>query len=68
MPSVDLAAPLPSWELHLRAERKTPTQPAGGLRARVPEIRRCVKRAIARQLFKLLQRYDRPDVEVVRVA
>jgi transposase len=31
------------------------------------EIRRCVKRAIARQLFKLLQRYDRPDVEVVRV-
>jgi hypothetical protein len=32
------------------------------------EIRRCVKWAIARQLFKLLQRYDRPDVEVVRVA
>jgi transposase len=32
------------------------------------EIRRCIKRAIARQLFKLLQRYDRPDVEVARVA
>jgi transposase len=32
------------------------------------EIRRCIKRAIARQLFNLLQRYDRPDVEVVRVA
>jgi transposase len=32
------------------------------------EIRRCVKRAIARQLFKLLQHCDRPDVEVVQVA
>lgn len=32
------------------------------------EIRRCIKRAIARQLFNLLQRYDHPDVEVVRVA
>jgi hypothetical protein len=45
-----------------------PTPLAGGARARAPEIRRGVKRAIARQLFKLLQRYDRPDVEVVRVA
>jgi len=26
-----------------------------------------VKRAIARHLFKLLQRYDRPDVEIVRI-
>jgi transposase len=40
-----------------RAEGKSPR-----------EIRRCIKRAIARQLFDLLQRYDRPDVEVVRVA
>jgi transposase len=31
------------------------------------EIRQCVKRAIARHLFKLLQRFDRPDVEVVRI-
>jgi transposase len=31
------------------------------------EIRRCVKRAIARHLFKLLQRYDRPEVQVVRI-
>jgi transposase len=31
------------------------------------EIRRCVKRAIARHLFKLLQRYDHPGVEVVKV-
>jgi transposase len=31
------------------------------------EIRRYVKRAIARHLFKLLQRYDRPDVQVVRI-
>jgi transposase len=29
------------------------------------EIRRCIKRAIARQLFKLLERYHRPGVEVV---
>jgi transposase len=30
------------------------------------EIRRCIKRAVARNLFKLLQRLDRPEVEVVR--
>jgi hypothetical protein len=40
-----------------RAEGKSPR-----------EIRRCVKRAIARQLFKLLQRYDHPHVEIVHVA
>jgi transposase len=40
-----------------RAEGKSPR-----------EIRRCVKRAIARHLFKLLQHHDRPQVEVVRVA
>jgi transposase len=40
-----------------RAEGKSPR-----------EIRRCVQRAIARQLFKLLQHYDRPDMEVVQVA
>jgi transposase len=39
-----------------RAEGKSPC-----------EIRRCVKRAIARHLFKLLQQLDRFDVEVVRV-
>jgi len=32
------------------------------------EIRRCVKRAVARQLFKLLERYDRSAVEVIKVA
>ncbi|MDP9209617.1 MAG: IS110 family transposase, partial [Actinomycetota bacterium] len=30
------------------------------------EIRRCLKRAVARQLFKLLERYDRATVELVR--
>jgi transposase len=40
-----------------RAEGKSPR-----------EIRRCLKRVIARQLFKLLQLYDRPQVEVARVA
>jgi hypothetical protein len=29
------------------------------------DIRRCLKRAVARQLFKLLERCDRPGVEVV---
>jgi transposase len=32
------------------------------------DVRRCLKRAVARQLFKLLERQDRPDVEVVRIA
>jgi transposase len=39
-----------------RAEGKSPR-----------EIRRCVKRAIARQLFKLLRQLDRFDAEVVRL-
>ena len=30
----------------------------------VREIRRCLKRAVARQLFKLLERYDRSAVEL----
>jgi transposase len=34
----------------------------------VREIRRCLKRAVARQLFKLLEHYDRWAVEVVKVA
>jgi transposase len=32
----------------------------------VREIRRCLKRTVARQLFKLLERHDRPAVEVIR--
>jgi hypothetical protein len=31
-------------------------------------VRRCLKRAIARQLFKLLERCDRPGVEVLAAA
>jgi transposase len=46
-----------AYAVRRRAEGKSPR-----------EIRRCVKRAIARQLFKLLQRYDHPHVEVVHVA
>jgi transposase len=30
----------------------------------IREIRRCLKRAVARQLFKLLERYDRSVVEL----
>jgi transposase len=33
----------------------------------VRDIRRCVKRAVARQLFKLLERLDRPGVELANV-
>jgi hypothetical protein len=32
----------------------------------VREVRRCLKRAVARQLFKLLERCDRAGVEVIR--
>ena len=31
------------------------------------DIRRCLKRAVARQLFKLLERCDRAGVEMVRL-
>jgi transposase len=30
------------------------------------DIRWCLKRAVAQQLFKLLERYDRSAVEVIR--
>jgi len=33
----------------------------------VRDIRRCLKRAVARQLFKLLERLDRPGVELANV-
>jgi len=32
------------------------------------DVRRCLKRAVARQLFKLLERYDRSAVEVIKIA
>jgi transposase len=32
------------------------------------EIRRCLKRFIARQLFKLLERYDQPALEILLAA
>jgi transposase len=32
------------------------------------EIRRCLKRIIARQLYKLLDRYDRPKVQIIHAA
>jgi transposase len=32
------------------------------------DVKRCLKRIIARQLFRLLERYDRPGVEVLRAA
>jgi transposase len=52
--------------------RDDPTTCADAARRRAEgesprEIRRCIKRAVARNLFKLLQRLDRADVEVVRV-
>jgi transposase len=34
----------------------------------IRDIRRCLKRAVARQLFKLLERYDRSMVELIRIA
>jgi transposase len=32
----------------------------------IRDVRRCLKRVVARQLFKLLERHDRPTVEVLR--
>jgi transposase len=32
------------------------------------EIKRCLKRIVARQLYKLLERYDRPTVEITHAA
>jgi hypothetical protein len=32
------------------------------------EVRRCLKRVVARQLFKLLERYDRSEVEVLKAS
>jgi transposase len=32
----------------------------------IRDIRRCLKRAVARQLFKLLERHDRAVVEIIR--
>jgi hypothetical protein len=29
------------------------------------EIRRCLKRIIARQLYRLLERYDRPTIQIL---
>jgi transposase len=40
-----------------RAEGKSPR-----------DVRRCLKRVVARQLFKLLERYDRLGVEVLAAA
>jgi hypothetical protein len=35
-------------------------------RKRARDIRRCLKRAVARQLFKLLEGHDRAVVEIIR--
>jgi hypothetical protein len=32
------------------------------------DVKRCLKRSIARQLFKLLEHYDQPGVEIIRAA
>jgi hypothetical protein len=32
------------------------------------EVRRCLKRVVARQLFKLLERYDCSEVEVLKAS
>jgi hypothetical protein len=40
---------------------------AAGRRASARDVRRCLKRAVARQLFKLLERLDRPGVELASI-
>jgi transcriptional regulator NrdR family protein len=34
----------------------------------VRDVRRCLKRVVARQLFKLLERYDRSAVELANLS
>jgi transposase len=41
-------------------------RPAEGTSRR--DAKRCLRRVIARQLFRLLERYDQPGVEVLSVA
>jgi isocitrate lyase len=58
----------PSWEPRLRDD---PVTRAYAARRRaegksVRDIRRCLKRAVARQLFKLLEGYDQAVVEIIR--
>ena len=49
-------------ETHAYAARRR----AEGKSAR--EVRRCLKRVVVRQLFKLLERYDRSTVELLRIS
>jgi hypothetical protein len=49
-----------------RSSRHTDGRKTQGKSAR--DIRRCLKRAVARQLFKLLERYDHVGVQLVSVA
>jgi transposase len=59
-----------SWWPRLRDDPETRAyaarRRAEGKSAR--DIRRCLKRAVARQLFKLLERYDRPGVGLLLMA
>jgi hypothetical protein len=54
--------------------RRGPTPSPGPLAARAlatkspRDIERCLKRILARQLFRLLERYDRPSVEILKIA
>jgi transposase len=53
--------------------RDDPSSRASAVRRRsegksTRDVRRCLKRAVARQLFKLLELYDRSTVELVRIA
>ncbi|HEX5876741.1 MAG TPA: hypothetical protein VF468_00170, partial [Actinomycetota bacterium] len=53
----------------LRDDPQTRAYPARrrGEGKSIREVRRCLKRAVARQLFKLLERYSRVGVEVMYV-
>jgi hypothetical protein len=51
--------PFKCWPLYAARRR--------GEGRNVREVRRCLKRAVARQLFKLLERYGSADVEVAGV-
>jgi hypothetical protein len=59
------AAEAPRWQAEVDAN-----SPAQGLDLNICtlRVRRCLKRFIARQLFKLLEHCEQPGVEVLRAA
>jgi hypothetical protein len=55
------------WHDCATIQKPAPTPPGDGPREKRQDVRRYLKRVIARQLFKLLERLDRPGVELANI-